>query len=180
MLKIKLESFDVWDEVKMEFVTFDETVVCLEHSLVSISKWESYWKIPFLDGKQKTEEQINSYFSFMVTNHDPDDIFFLSRLSAKDALRIKEYIEDPMTASWVSSKNDSSDGSVTTSELIYFWMVSANIPFETQHWHLNRLLMLLKIYGEKNKPTKKTDRVKMMERNRILNEERRRKLGTNG
>lgn len=179
MLKIKLESFDVWDETKLEFVTFDETKVCLEHSLVSVSKWESIWKIPFLNGNEKTPEQVLSYFECMVLDVDPEEIHFSSRLTETHAGEISKYIEDPMTASWVSGESSPSR-EIVTSELIYYWLVASQTPFEVEKWHLNRLMMLLRINSEKIKPQKKTNSRDFLERQRALNESRRKAMGTSG
>lgn len=179
MLKIKLSSFDVWDENRMEFVTFDETTVLLEHSLVSVSKWESIWKVPFLTGAEKTPEQVLSYFECMVLEPDPEEIHFSSRINDQHVGEISKYIDDPMTASWVSGDSTPSR-EIITSELIYHWLISAQIPFDVEKWHLNRLMMLLRITSEKNKPQKKANSREFLERQRALNEARRKAMGTSG
>lgn len=178
MLEIELPAIDAWDSSKEEFVSKPAEKVYLEHSLLAVSKWESKWKIPFLDRSEKTPEMIADYFRCMADRELGPD--FHLRLTPEIAESIKAYIEDPMTASWVSDEEKSRDGSKVTSELIYYWMVVASIPFEAERWHLNRLMMLIKIYGEKNKPEKKRSVQDIAERNRMLNEKRRREMGTSG
>lgn len=178
MLEIELEELEAWDDKKQEFVVLKNEVVCLEHSLKSISEWEAKWKVPFLDTTPRTKQMILDYVSCMVVSEVPKG--FLERLKTRDFSRIQEYIDDSRTASWISSEDNTNDGSKVTSELIYYWMVTAGIPFSAEEWHLNRLMMLIKIYGEKNKPEKKRSREDILERNRELNEKRRREMGTNG
>lgn len=178
MLKITLSSIDAWDEEKGEFVQKPSETIRLEHSLAAISKWESNYKKPFLTKDEKTIEEFLFYIKCMALD-DIDDSFML-RITQEHLDTIQSYIDDPMTASWVTPSETNSDRTIITSELIYFWLVSAQIPFETQNWHLNRLLMLIKIFGEKTKPQKKRRPSDVLEEQRRLNEMRRRELGTNG
>ena len=157
----------------------DETIV-LEHSLVSISKWESKWHKPFLSDKPKTAEESLDYIKCMTItqNVDPSLYKFLSKENYE---QINKYIEDPMTASWVNDVNGKkSSREVITSELIYYWMIALNIPVEFQKWHLNRLLMLIKICNAKNQPPKKMSKGELMRRNRSLNAARRKASGSRG
>lgn len=178
MLEIELNQLDAWDDKKQEFVILENEVVYLEHSLKAVSEWEAKWKIPFLDKGHRTEQMILDYVSCMIVGTKPTG--FLERLQRSDFVRIQEYIDDSRTASWISSEEQGDNGSKVTSELIYYWMVVAGIPFVAEEWHLNRLMMLIKIYGEKNKPEKKRSREEILERNRELNDKRRREMGTNG
>lgn len=178
MLEIELPAIDTWDSSKEEFISKTAEKVYLEHSLVAVSKWESKWKIPFLDQSEKTPEMIMDYFRCMADRDLGPD--FHLRLTPEIVESIKTYIEDPMTASWITDEEESKNSSKITSELIYYWMVVASIPFEAEKWHLNRLMMLIKIYGEKNKPEKKRNTQDIAERNRLLNEKRRREMGTSG
>lgn len=178
MLEIVLPKFEGWDDEAQIFITYPDMVVQLEHSLVSISKWEARWEIPFLDPRQdKTDEQMLDYIRCMCVNEYEQD--FVHRLGEDHVIAIRDYIESKQSATWFSDTNQKSSGEIITSELIYFWMVTAQIPFETQNWHLNRLLTLIKIFGEKNKPKEKMDPREEMERRRALNEQRLKEAGRN-
>ena len=146
---------------------FNEQVLQLEHSLVSISKWESKWHIPFLDGKDKTLEQIIDYVRCMtITQNVKPEVY--NRLTEDNLKAINDYIENPMTATTFSDINQRPSREIITSEIIYYWMVSFNIPFECQKWHLNKLLTLIKVCNIKNSPPKKMSRQEILSRNRAL------------
>lgn len=146
---------DVWDERNNCFITIKETPLVLEHSLVSISKWEAKWKRPFLHDGPKTLEEILDYIKFMTLtqNVDPDIYKFLSD---ENIAAIKNYIEDPMTATTVTNHQNPNakkpQKEILTSELIYYYMAANGLPIEFQKWHINRLLILLTICGIKNSP----------------------------
>lgn len=156
MLKITIPEQEGWNAQTKRFVKYGPYKLTLEHSLVSVSKWESRWHKAFYSKTQKTEEETLDYIRCMTLTQNVDDTVFFA-LTDKNISEIKEYIEDPMTASSVkdTSKNKSSSGEIITSELIYSWMINFGIPFECQKWHLNRLLMLIKILNAKNKDPKK-------------------------
>lgn len=180
MLKITIPQTELWDESKEEFVTFKGQTLSLEHSLVSLSKWESKWCKPFATSQEKTLEETIDYIKCMtLTQNVNDDIYnYLTRDNIEE---INRYIDAPMTATWFSeSNNQSSNRKQITSELIYYWMITLNIPFECQKWHLNRLLTLIRVCNEENKPAKKMSTRDIIERNRALNEARRKKLNTKG
>lgn len=180
MLEITVPGIESFDERTNEFVEIDSQVLHLEHSLVSLSKWESEWEIPFLAKEEKTEEQTLSYIKIMtVEDNVPPEIY--SRLSDENFRQINEYISAKMTATWFTEpKNQKQSRETITAELIYYWMISMNIPFECQHWHLSRLITLIKVCGQKNQPQKKMKRNEILERNRQLNAERKAKLKTTG
>lgn len=181
MLTIVIPEREGFDENTNEFIIMNKQVtLTLEHSLVSISKWESKWKKSFLSDKgERTKEETIDYVRCMTITQNVDpDIF--NYLTNDNYSKILEYIEDPMTASTVTSMNGKSDKQTITSELIYFWMVSLNIPFECQKWHINRLLMLIRICNAKNTTNKKVSKRSIAERNAALNEERRKKLNSKG
>lgn len=180
MLKLHLYKDDLYDEAKKEFVSSDVITVELEHSLVSISKWESIWEKPFLDGSEKTEEQLLSYVECMILDPEtPKESLRL--LDSKDIKKINDYITAKKTATWFSKdKKESSSGEVVTSELIYYWMIALNIPLECENWHLSRLLTLVEVCNRKNAPKKKMSASEIAERNRELNAKRRAELGTPG
>ena len=180
MLKITIPAFEGWDEERQEFVDFKEQKLQLEHSLVSLSKWESKWCKPFLTNDAKTSEETIDYIRCMTLTQNVDPDIYM-RLTNENIKQINDYISAPMTATWFS---DDSKGSRSreqiTSELIYYWMIALTIPFECQKWHLNRLLTLIKVCNVKNAPPKKLSQNEIMSRNRALNEARRKALKSKG
>lgn len=180
MIRITLPEVELFDESTNSFETFEEVEVELEHSLVSLSKWESKWKFPFLGKQEKTVEQTLDYIRCMAIDAEIDTKQ-LHRLSQNDVTRINDYIKDSMTATWFNEKANKKGVSETiTSELIYYWMVALQIPFECQEWHLNRLLTLIKVCNTKNAPEKKMSRSEIAAKNRALNEQRKAQLKTRG
>lgn len=180
MLQIKVSEKEAWDETRNQFVTIPETTICLEHSLISISKWEAKWHVPFLGKDKKTPEQITDYIKCMTItpNVKPEVYEFLSRDNINEVLA---YIEDPMTASTVKEMGGPKRSSeMITSELIYYWMVALEIPFECQKWHLNRLMMLIRICNAKNQPGKKMSKKSAMQQNAALNAARRQRMHSKG
>lgn len=183
MLTITIPAVELWDEAKQEFVGLQkEQTIQLEHSLISISKWESKWCKAFLTNKQKTREEMMDYVRCMTItpNVDPDIYKYLSN---ENILEINKYIEAPMTATCISEDKASKGGSreVVTSELIYYWMIALQIPLdECQKWHLNRLLTLIKVCNVKNQPPKKTSKKDLLNRNAALNAARRKQFNTTG
>lgn len=151
MLQITIPSRDdLWDESKGEFVTSKEQKLVLEHSLVSLSKWESKWCKPFLSKQEKTTEETIDYIRCMTLtqNVDPEVYNFLTDDNIRD---VNAYIEAPMTATWFSNSNTGKQNrEQITAELVYYWMIALNIPFECQKWHLNRLLTLIRVCEVKN------------------------------
>lgn len=179
MLKIIVPEMEYYDELNEEFIFAKEQVLQLEHSLVSISKWEAKWHTPFLDGKDKTFEQLIDYVRCMtITQNVNEEVY--SRLTESNMNDINDYIENPMTATTFSDNRQTPNREIITSEVIYYWMVSFNIPFECQKWHLNRLLTLIKVCNVKNNPPKKMSRNEILQRNKALNEARKKKLNTKG
>ena len=182
MLTIVVPETELFDESKQEFVKYEAKTLQLEHSLVSLSKWESKWCKPFLTKDEKTFEETLDYIKCMtVTQNVKPDVYL--RLTRENVEQINKYIEAPMTASYIYEDN-SGRGKINneqvTAELIYYWMISLNIPFECQKWHLNRLIMLIKVCNHKNQPPKKMSKRDIMSRNAALNAARRQKLNTKG
>jgi hypothetical protein len=169
-----------FDRKKKEFVTLVGFDLKLEHSLVSLSKWESNFKKPFLSDEPKTPEETLWYVKTMILNDEvPEDLF--DKISKRNFEEIYAYIDDPMTATWFNEVvNRKRNTEVITAEVIYYWMVEFNIPVEFQHWHLNRLLTLIKVCNQKKSPPKKMSPREILERQRSLNEQRLAKLGTKG
>ena len=180
MLQITIPAVEQWDENKQEFITSKEQMLSLEHSLVSLSKWESKWGKPFLTKDNKTIEETIDYIRCMsITQNVDPDIF--KNITNENIDIVHKYIESLMTATWVhDEKGGKSNGEQITSELIYYWMISLNIPFECQKWHLNRLFTLIQVCNEKNKPPKRRSKRDIMSRNAALNATRRKRLNTRG
>jgi len=180
MLQITIPAVELWDERKQEFVTTKEQTLQLEHSLVSLSKWESKWCKPFLTKQEKTFEETLDYIKCMTTTQNVDPEVY-NHLTNENIEEINKYIEAPMTATYFSDdKTAKSSREQITAELIYYWMIALNIPFECQKWHLNRLLTLIKVCNIKNQPPKKRSRKEIMSRNAALNAARRKQLNTKG
>ena len=180
MLQITIPSIELWDESKEEYVYMKERTLQLEHSLVSLSKWESKWCKSFISNKNITEEETMDYIRCMtLTQNVPKEVYDYMPDSIIE--QITAYINAPMTATYFSKiDNSKSSREPITSELIYYWMIALNIPFECQKWHLNRLLTLIRVCSIKNTPPKKMSKRAVMSRNSALNAARRQQLGSRG
>lgn len=180
MLTIVVPGVEMYDEQQAEFVTIGDMTLELEHSLVSLSKWESIYEKPFLGKDEKTTEQVLTYVRLMtLTPNIPDDVF--SKLSEGNFKAINEYIDAKMTATWFSDTPGApSSRDVITAELIYYWMITFQIPFECERWHLNRLFTLIRVCNVKQAKPKKMSRSEIAARNRELNAQRRAQLGSKG
>jgi len=180
MLQITIPSIDLFNDEKQEFGKSKEQVLQLEHSLVSLSKWESKWCKPFLTRIDKTKEETIDYIRCMTMtqNVDPDVYFFITD---DNILSVKNYILAPMTAT-IIPKDDTQviNREIVTAEIIYYWMVALTIPFECQKWHLNRLITLIEVCNIKNQPAKKLSNKELLARNRALNEARKLEYQTRG
>lgn len=181
MLTIEVPiSPEGWDEEKQEFVEPRVQILQLEHSLVSLSKWESKWKKSFISSKNITNEEMFDYIKCMtLTKNVSTDVY--DHLTQENIETVRSYIEDPMTATTFSKENSSTrNREVVTSELIYYWMIASNIPFECQKWHLNRLITLIRVCSLKNAPQKKRSKKDIMSQNAALNAARRQQMNTRG
>lgn len=180
MLQITIPELELFDEEKQEFVYTEKQTLQMEHSLVSLSKWESKWCKPFLSKEEKTREEVLDYVKCMTLNENVDPSVF-NYLTNENVSEINEYIGLPMTATWFNEEtNKRSNKEQVTAEIIYYWMIALNIPFECQYWHLNRLLTLVRVCNIKNEPPKKMSRQKIMSRNAALNAARRQQFNTKG
>lgn len=180
MLQIVIPGNEFYDESKEVFMTTSDTVLQLEHSLLSLSKWESKWHKPFLSRDEKTLEETIDYIKCMTITKNVDPLVY-STITPEISAQINSYIEDPMTATWFNDEqNKSFSREVITSELIYYWMVSLQIPFECEKWHLNRLLTLVRVCNIKNAPSKKMSSSEIMKRNASLNASRRKMMNSRG
>lgn len=180
MLRIIIEEDELYNEKTETFETLESVILDLEHSLLSLSKWESIYQKPFLSSAKKSSEEIFGYLQAMIVTPDVDpNVLF--RCSPENILKIQNYIDSPESATTFGQMPERRGvGEVITSELIYYWMVAFNIPFECERWHLNRLFSLIRICNIKNSNNKKMPRNEIAMRNRELNEKRRRELGTTG
>lgn len=179
MLNIVIPAVELYDESLEMFVNIRERSLQLEHSLVSLSKWEQQWNKPFLTKVKKTPEESVDYIRCMTItqNVDPEVYKFITN----DILeQVGQYIEKTMTATIFSETEKTINKEVITAEVIYYWMIALNIPFECQKWHLDRLLTLINVCNIKNQPKKKVNKKQIMDRNRRLNEQRRQAMNTKG
>ena len=179
MLQITVPAVEMWDESTETYINTKETTLQLEHSLVSVSKWESKWCKSFLSHTNKTYDETIDYIKCMTLTRDVDPLVYYG-LTNDNIEQINKYIAAPMTATSFSDKNGKGGREIITSELIYYWMISQNIPFECQKWHLNRLLTLIRVCNIKNAPPKKHSRREIASRNAALNAARRKQLNSKG
>ena len=181
MLKIKIQGKEMWDESVSEFKYSQSIELRLEHSLISISKWEAKYHKPFFAKDEKTYSETLDYIRFMILDEDInfDDIVFDNQTIEQ----INAYINDPQTATWFS-KNVKGAGKKSseqvTSELVYYWMIALNIPFECEKWHFNRLLTLIEVCNVKNEKPKNIPKKDLYSRNAALNALRRQQMNTRG
>ena len=180
MLQITIPEMELWDERTNKFVNRKAVTLQMEHSLVSISKWESKWNKAFLGKEEKTDEEVLDYMKCMTItqNVDPDTYNYLTRSNIEE---INAYIAAPMTATtFAEEKNGKNSRETVTSELIYYWMIALNIPVEFQKWHLNRLLTLIRVCNIKNQPAKKRSKRETASQYASLNAARRKQLNSRG
>lgn len=181
MLWIHVPESEKFDEAKNEFIYIKETNIQLEHSLVSLSKWESKWHKPFFHPtNNKTNEEVLDYIRCMTLtqNVKPETYYALSKDNLK---QIQEYIDDPMTATTFNEQQSGPPNrEIITAELIYYWMIAYSIPAEYEKWHLNKLLTLIHICSIKNSKPKKMSKKTIMSRNAALNAARRKQFNTRG
>ena len=180
MIQITIPATEQWDEAHGEFVYSKEQTLTLEHSLVSLSKWESKWCKAFLSKKEKTREETLDYIKCMTLTQNVDPQAY-NCITNEQLAEINRYIEAPMTATYFSGEEKGKkDNSVVTAELIYYWMIAQNIPFECQKWHLNRLMALIRVCNLKNNPPKKKSKRETISEYAALNEARKKQLNTKG
>lgn len=169
-----------WNEEKQEFIEPKKQILQLEHSLISLSKWESKWCKPFLSKNAKTEEETLDYIKCMtITQNVNPEVY--NHLTQANVEEIYRYIEAPMTATTFSDNGSNRQSrEIVTAELIYYWMISLQIPPEYQKWHLNKLLTLIRVCNIKNAPPRKMSKREIMSRNAQLNAARRKQLNSKG
>jgi hypothetical protein len=179
MLEITITEPEQYDEINERFIPSKSHVLKLEHSLVSLTKWESKWRKPFLSKQDKTYEETMDYIRCMTITQNVNPIIY--NYIDKDGFdKINKYIADPMTATTFPEEKNKSNKEIVTAELIYYWMIAMNIPIDFQKWHLNKLLTLIKVCSIKNAPSKKMSKKDVMDRHTSLNQARRNKLKSKG
>lgn len=180
MLTISITIPELWDETNEMFIKDRKVKINLEHSLISISKWESKYQRPFLKPRDvKTDDELLYYIKCMTINKNVDDSVY-NYLSIENLNKINEYISSPMTATTFCNTPNQSNKEIPTSELIYYWMITNNIPIECQYWHLNRLITLIRVCSVKNAPPKKISKKALIEQYASLNSARRSQLNSSG
>lgn len=184
MLTLTVPGREFWNEDEECFVSTKSKTITLEHSLISLSKWESKWKKPFLSTQKTVEESIDYIRCMTITQSVHPEVYLGITPSLMNT--VNEYIADPMTATWFSKEQEArmsrgpKSGEVVTSELIYYWMVSFRIPAEYERWHLNRLLTLIKICNLKQEKPQKIPKGQLARSNSALNAARRARMGSRG
>lgn len=180
MLQIEIPTVELFDDANQEFINIKGRVLNLEHSLISLSKWESKWKVPFIETKNLSIEQTIDYVRFMTIDKNVDPNVYQA-LTQENIDAVTDYIQDSMTATWFNDRGGKINREIITAEIIYYQMIALNIPFECQKWHLNRLLTLIKVCNIKNSgKDQKMRRQDIYEQNRSLNEQRRKAMNTKG
>lgn len=185
MLRITIPAVEreEFNEATNEFLyttVLKEQTLQLEHSLVSLSKWESKWRKAFLGKQDKTDEEILDYVKCMTLTQNVNPEVY-NHLTAENYKQINEYIEAPMTATcFADDCQGRNSREVVTSELIYYWMIAYNIPVDFQKWHLNKLLTLIRVCNVKSSSPKRMSKREIMKRNAALNAARRKQLNTRG
>ena len=179
MLTITIPATESFDPITETFFETKEQKLQLEHSLLSIAKWESKWKKPFLDKGEKTPEESRDYIRCMTITQNVDPNIYYA-LTKENYVEIINYIQDPMTATWFADDHKPPSREIITADIIYYYMTALQIPFTCEKWHLNRLMTLIRVCSEKNKPPKKMSKRNIMTQNQALNAARRAKMNSMG
>lgn len=185
MLEIEIKDTEFWDEKTETFRYTEPCKLSLEHSLISLAKWESKWNKPFLSEIEKTQEEVKDYIRCMTVNRVVDPSVY-DALTSEDYRKINEYIDSSMTATTFSEDptrrkgRKGRRGEIMTAEVIYYYMISFGIPFECEKWHLARLLTLIRVCSIKNAPSKKMSKSAAAQQQRALNQQRRARLNSRG
>ena len=179
-LTVIVPAKEFYDPNSNRFISIKEQKLVLEHSLLSVSKWEMKWHKAYLSREPKTDEENIDYIRCMCLTEPSHPQFYLA-LTQQNIKAISDYISDPMTATTFSKQNQRPSREIITNELIYFWMSNFGIPFDPcQKWHLNRLMTLIEVASIKNQPPKKMSKKDILSRNSALNAQRRARYGTKG
>lgn len=195
MFEITIPGEELWDARRAEFTSTKAVTLRLEYSLVSLSKWESKWHIPFFDDSmEKTPEQMQDFVRCMTVTQGVDPTVY-ARLTVENLNAIYRYMEDPMTATWFAGEGRPGEkyqngtakrrarrrppgtGKVLTSEVLYSRMFQAGVSIECERWHLNRLMTLIRVCQEEQAPPRKMSRKDALRQRRELNAARMKKYG---
>lgn len=179
MLELPVNGMEFYNERTGEFINVKGTVLKLEHSLISLSKWESKWHKPFFSKETRTYDEMVDYIRCMTIMQNVDPMIY-SALTQKDIEKVENYMADPMTATTINRHGSKQKYQNVTSELIYSWMVSLGIPFECEKWQLNRLFTLIEVCGAEQSPKKKMRKNDILRQNAQLNAARKKARGTSG
>lgn len=182
MLTITVPETESFDPITETFYTTKETKLTLEHSLLSIAKWEARWCKPFINRnpeERKTSEESRDYIRCMTITQNVDPMVYYA-LTEDNYREIVNYMESPMTATWFAKDNKPPSREILTAEIIYYYMTALQIPFSCEKWHFNRLMTLIRVCSEKNKPPKKMSKKTIMTKNQALNAARRQRLNSMG
>lgn len=182
MLRIELEGEEEFDEEREEFIKHPKVTLQLEHSLISIRKWEEKWKKPFLGRKEKTEEELLDYVRCMTINSNVDPSVY-QRLNVSQIDEIVDYIKDSMTATFFRSEKvegQAPSREIITAEIVYYWMIKLGIPLEFEKRHFEQLMTLIKVFNAKDGPKKKRNRLEALREQRALNEARKKAANSRG
>ena len=178
MLRIIVPGGEYYDENKGEFVYRKDQELQMEHSLISISKWEARWRVAYNKERQKTPEEILDYFRCMTINRVDPEVY--DRLTEKNISDIINYMNEPMTACYFNNDSPVKSKDTMTSEMIYYYMIVLGIPFECEKWHFNKLMALIEVCSIKNKPEKTMSRTDLLRKNARLNAARKKAHHTKG
>ena len=178
-ITITIPERELFDERTGRFIDVKSVKLVLEHSLLSISKWEAKWHKPFFSDKEKTKEEMIDYVRCMTISGNCDSISYYG-LTRENFHEITEYIENPMTATTITKQNQKKNHEIITNELIYYWMTELNIPFSCEKWHINHLMTLIEVASIKKQPSKKMSKGAIMRQNHSLNAARRAQHHTRG
>ena len=180
MLEVKVEGQDLFNEDTEEWIRVNPTVLKLEHSLISVSKWETIYKKAFLGREEKTAKEILDYVKCMTLSpKEPSDLVYTCLTNAQ-IKEIFDYVNDTKSATTVKHIGGKKNNELITSELVYYWMFANQIPMDCEKWHFSRLMKLIEIFSAKNQPDKKMPRREALSKQAALNKARRAKLGTRG
>lgn len=179
MLEITIPAYELYNDVTQEFIEERARTIHLEHSLISISKWESRWNKPFLATREMTNEQVMDYIKCMTIDKGVPETAYLY-IDNNQYTKINDYMSAPMTATTITDTNSGMSREIITSELLYYYMITCNIPLECEKWHINRLLTLIKVCSVKNGDQKKKPQAEVMRDNAALNAARKKKFNTRG
>lgn len=184
MIELHIEPIRLFRNSTNEFFTIKDTTLKLEHSLISLKRWEQKWHKPFLTDDEKTMEELIDYIRCMTINTVEDTVYLAIEAKPSYMEKVIEYIQNPMTATWFRDDKligaQTNPTEIVTNEIIYYWMVSFNIPPEYQKWHLNALLTLIKVISVKNQKPKKMTPAEASAQRRALNAKRRAELNSKG